>query len=94
MGQYARWNTLNNYYSSVEPDFLESKDLVVELADRASLFVAETLACLLQAADHRWGTAKQQLDVRGSIGQPFLNIVSILFCKCTAPVHLPRAFQQ
>jgi len=52
---------------------LESKDLILELADRARLLVAQALGRLLQAADHGRRTAEQDLDIVGRLGKVFLE---------------------
>lgn len=51
---------------------LEAEDLVLQLADRAGLGVAERLGGLLHSADHGRGTAQQNLDIRGGGRQTFL----------------------
>lgn len=51
---------------------LESKDLVLELADGAGLGEAETLGGLLQTANHGRGAAQEDLDIAGRLGKPFL----------------------
>lgn len=52
---------------------LEGKDLVLELADGASLLEAETLGGLLQSTNHRRRAAEENLDIRGRLGEPFLK---------------------
>jgi len=54
---------------------LESKHLVLELADRASLLEAEALGGLLETAHHGRGTAEQDLDIVGRLGKPFLQML-------------------
>ena len=44
---------------------LEAEDLVLELADRASLGVSERLGSLLHSADHGRRTAHEDFDVAG-----------------------------
>lgn len=51
---------------------LESKDLVLELADGTGLFEAKALGGLLQTANHGRRTAEQDLDVVGGLGEEFL----------------------
>jgi hypothetical protein len=50
----------------------EAEDLVLELADRAGLGVAESLGGLLHSADHGRGTAEKNLDVGSGGGQALL----------------------
>lgn len=52
---------------------LEGEDLVLELADGASLLEAETLGGLLQSTNHRRRAAEENLDIRGGLGEPFLK---------------------
>ena len=52
--------------------FLEGKDLVLELADGASLLVAEALCGLLKAANHGRRTTEEDLDIVGRGRKPFL----------------------
>jgi hypothetical protein len=52
---------------------LESEDLVLELAHGPGLLVTDGLGSLLQAADHGWRPAEQNLDVVGGLGEPFLQ---------------------
>lgn len=56
---------------------LEGKDLVLELADRARLVVAEGLGGLLEATDHRGRAADEDLDVVRRLGEPLLLIESV-----------------
>lgn len=51
---------------------LESKDLVLELADGTGLFEAEALGGLFETANHGRRTAEQDLDVIGGLGEEFL----------------------
>lgn len=51
---------------------LEGKDLVLQLADGASLLVAHALRGLLEAADHGRRTAQEDLDIVGGLGEPVL----------------------
>jgi hypothetical protein len=53
-------------------DRLEAEDLVLELADRTSLGVAESLGGLLHSADHGRRTAEEDLDVGGGGGEALL----------------------
>lgn len=51
---------------------LECEDLVLELADGLGLLEAKGLGGLLEATDHGWRTAEQNLDIIGRFGEPFL----------------------
>lgn len=51
---------------------LEAEDLVLELADRTGLSVAERFGGLLHSADHGRRTAQQNLDIGSGGGQTFL----------------------
>lgn len=53
--------------------FLESKDLVFQLANRLGLLETKTLSCLFEAADHGRRTTEQNLDIVGRLGQVFLK---------------------
>lgn len=55
---------------------LESKDLVLELADRTGLGEAKTLGSLLQTTNHRRGATEQDLDIAGGLGEPLLKELS------------------
>jgi hypothetical protein len=58
----------------IELAFLESKDLILELADWTGLVVSEGLGSLLQATDHWWRTADKDLDIVGRLGEPLLEV--------------------
>ncbi len=52
---------------------LESKDLVLQLADGAGLGESQALGRLLEPTDHGGRAAEQDLDVIGGLGEPFLE---------------------
>lgn len=63
----------NLYLQYVASDAaLESKDLVLKLADGASLLEPKGLGSLLEAADHGGRTADEDLDVVRRLREPFL----------------------
>jgi hypothetical protein len=55
---------------------LESKHLVLKLADRASFLETKTLGGFLETAHHGRGTAEQDLDIVGRLRKPFLQKTS------------------
>ena len=57
---------------------LEAEDLVLQLADRASLGVSNNLGSLLHGADHGGRTAHEDLGVVGGGREAFLETISIL----------------
>lgn len=61
------------FHVDQNPARLESEDLVLKLADGTRLVVAEGLGGLLQTTDHWGGTADEDLDIVGGLGQPLLD---------------------
>lgn len=63
-----------NNFVSVYPyhGHLEAEDLVLELADRPGLGVAERLSGLLHGADHRRRAADEDLDIGSRSRETFL----------------------
>lgn len=60
---------------------LEAEDLVLELADRAGLGVAERLGSLLHGANHGRRTAKKDLDIRSGSRETFLQVSFVSHCS-------------
>jgi hypothetical protein len=60
---------------------LESEDLVLELANRTRLVVAERFGGLLEATNHRGRAADEDLDIVGRLGQPLLCSCQKTFSK-------------
>lgn len=52
---------------------LKGKDLVLELADGASLLEAKALCGLLETANHGRRSTEEDLDIVGGLGEPFLQ---------------------
>lgn len=59
-------------HTAVDVGGLEAEDLVLQLADRASLGVAQGLGGFLHGADHGRGTAEEDLHIGGGGGQALL----------------------
>lgn len=58
--------------SLVQSVFLESEDLVLELADGTGLLESQAFGGLLQTTNHGRRTTEKNLDIVGGLGQPFL----------------------
>lgn len=67
----------NLIYSVASDAALESKDLVLKLAHGASLLISKGLGGLLEAADHGWRAADENLDVVRRLREPFLGGVLV-----------------
>jgi hypothetical protein len=73
---FSAWATPEQHYPGITLSpvlclILESKDLILELADGAGLLEAKALGGLLQAANHGWRATEQDLDVGGRSREPF-----------------------
>jgi hypothetical protein len=64
--------SMHLFYPGALPHCLECEYLILKLAHWSSLLKAEAFGCLLKPADHWRRTAKQDLDIIGGFGKPFL----------------------